>query len=206
MTRAGRTPSVARRAATSSAWLARSANSAHHGTPSAMMYRPERSVSFDVVVGTFVLCTVGDVASTLREGQRVLRPGGTLRFLEHGRSDWGAIARLQTCLAPAWSHVAGAVTWTTMLDPPSRPRAFGPSRSAPVPAGCSSRSWPSPHEHVPRGLRPCARSGRRAAAGRLLVMTRVLPRQAAWPGGLAALIPRSTTASRRPCGRPAHRS
>jgi ubiquinone/menaquinone biosynthesis C-methylase UbiE len=63
--------------------------------------------SFDVIVGTFVLCTVPDLGSVLSECRRVLRPGGALRFLEHGRSDRMAIARAQTWLAPAWARVAG---------------------------------------------------------------------------------------------------
>ena len=63
--------------------------------------------SFDTVVGAFVLCSVGDVAATLQEGRRVLRPGGTLRFLEHARSDHAGIARLQTSLAPAWARASG---------------------------------------------------------------------------------------------------
>jgi AhpD family alkylhydroperoxidase len=63
--------------------------------------------SFDTVVGTFVLCSVDDVASALREGRRVLRPGGTLRFLEHARSDHAGIARLQTRLAPTWARASG---------------------------------------------------------------------------------------------------
>lgn len=68
---------------------------------------PYPDQSFDVVVGTLVLCSVGDIGSTLRECRRVLRPGGTLRVLEHGRSRHAAIARWQTWLAPAWSRVAG---------------------------------------------------------------------------------------------------
>jgi AhpD family alkylhydroperoxidase len=63
--------------------------------------------SFDAVVGTFVLCSVGDVASTLQEGRRVLRSGGSLRFLEHARSDHAGIARLQSRFAPAWSRASG---------------------------------------------------------------------------------------------------
>lgn len=63
--------------------------------------------SFDTVIGTFVLCSVGDVGSTLREARRVLRPGGTARFLEHARSDHRRIARLQTRLAPGWSRASG---------------------------------------------------------------------------------------------------
>ncbi len=63
--------------------------------------------AFDVVVGTFVLCTVNDVARTLAEARRVLRPGGTLRVLEHARSDLPRVARLQASLAPAWARMAG---------------------------------------------------------------------------------------------------
>lgn len=43
----------------------------------------------------------------LREGRRVLRPGGTMRFLEHSRSDQLGVARLQARLAPAWSRTSG---------------------------------------------------------------------------------------------------
>ncbi len=63
--------------------------------------------SFDVIVGTFVLCSVEDVPATLRESRRILRPGGSLRFLEHARSDHGSIAWLQSRLAPGWALVSG---------------------------------------------------------------------------------------------------
>ena len=63
--------------------------------------------SFDVVVGTFVLCSVGDVGATLAEARRVLRSGGTVRFLEHARADDPRLARLQGLLAPAWSRASG---------------------------------------------------------------------------------------------------
>jgi SAM-dependent methyltransferase len=74
------------------------------GDAAAMPY-PDRS--FDVVVGTFVLCSVGDVEATLAEARRVLRGGGTVRLLEHARSGNPVIARLQARLAPAWSRASG---------------------------------------------------------------------------------------------------
>jgi ubiquinone/menaquinone biosynthesis C-methylase UbiE len=74
------------------------------GDAAAMPYPDE---SFDTVVGTFVLCSVGDVAATLHESRRVLRPGGTVRLLEHARSDRRSIARLQGRLAPGWARIAG---------------------------------------------------------------------------------------------------
>lgn len=76
-------------------------------TPGDAAALPYPDSSFDTVVGTFVLCSVGDVAATLQEGRRVLRPGGTLRFLEHARSDHAGIARVQTSLAPAWARASG---------------------------------------------------------------------------------------------------
>ncbi len=51
--------------------------------------------SFDVVVSTLVLCTVGDASRALAEIRRVLKPGGRLVFLEHVRSDGARLARWQ---------------------------------------------------------------------------------------------------------------
>ncbi len=47
------------------------------------------------------------MAATLGEGRRVLRPGGTFRFLEHTRADHAGLARFQSCLAPAWAWAFG---------------------------------------------------------------------------------------------------
>jgi AhpD family alkylhydroperoxidase len=63
--------------------------------------------TFDVVLGTFVLCSVDDVTATLHEGRRVLRPGGTMRFVEHARSEQAGVARLQGWLAPVWFRASG---------------------------------------------------------------------------------------------------
>jgi SAM-dependent methyltransferase len=39
--------------------------------------------STDVVISSLVLCSVADPAAVLAEVRRILRPGGTFRFLEH---------------------------------------------------------------------------------------------------------------------------
>lgn len=61
--------------------------------------------SVDAVVGTYVLCSVGDPAAALAELWRVLRPGGRYVFAEHvaaptgtwlrrGQRTFGALGRL----------------------------------------------------------------------------------------------------------------
>ncbi|WP_284984209.1 class I SAM-dependent methyltransferase [Arthrobacter sp. efr-133-TYG-118] len=61
----------------------------------------------DAVVVSLVLCSVADQAAALAEIRRVLRPGGTLAFYEHVRSDNGVLAAVEDLLTPAWERVAG---------------------------------------------------------------------------------------------------
>lgn len=61
---------------------------------------PFADASFDTVVTTLVLCTVGDQPRALAELRRVLRPGGALLFMEHVRSDDPKLARWQDRFNP----------------------------------------------------------------------------------------------------------
>lgn len=61
--------------------------------------------SVDTVVSTLVLCTVPDVAATLAEIRRVLRPDGELVLLEHV-ADPGRMRQVQRVLNPAWKVLA----------------------------------------------------------------------------------------------------
>jgi ubiquinone/menaquinone biosynthesis C-methylase UbiE len=62
--------------------------------------------TFDSVHIGLVLCSVDDVAATLREIRRVLVPGGRLVVLEHVRGE-GAMGRFQDLVAKPWSRLAG---------------------------------------------------------------------------------------------------
>jgi SAM-dependent methyltransferase len=63
---------------------------------------PFADATFDTVVTSLALCSVSDQAAALAEMRRVLRPGGTLRFLEHVRGEQRWVALSQTVLTPLW--------------------------------------------------------------------------------------------------------
>jgi ubiquinone/menaquinone biosynthesis C-methylase UbiE len=68
---------------------------------------PFRDGAFDTVLSGLVFCSVDDVPAGLAEVRRVLRPGGTVRLLEHVRSTSRLEARWQDLVQPAWTWVAG---------------------------------------------------------------------------------------------------
>ena len=68
---------------------------------------PFRAGAFDTVVSGLVFCSVDDPARGLAEVRRVLAAGGTLRMLEHVRSEHPRRARWQDRLQPMWTRVSG---------------------------------------------------------------------------------------------------
>lgn len=79
---------------------------------------PFNSNNFDTVVCTFTLCSVQDQRKVLKEMRRILRPGGALLFLEHGRAPDANVAKWQDRIEPTWKSVAGGCHLTRAITSP----------------------------------------------------------------------------------------
>jgi SAM-dependent methyltransferase len=79
---------------------------------------PLHNASCDAALCTFTLCTLPEPEKALSELRRVVRPGGTLHFAEHGLSPQAGVVKWQHRIEPLWRELAGGCHLTrdpTML-------------------------------------------------------------------------------------------
>lgn len=85
---------------------------------------PFESNSFDTVVCTYTMCSVQDQAQVVNEMKRILKPGGKLLFLEHGRAPDADVAKWQDRIEPIWKPIAGGCHLTRPITSAVRVGGF----------------------------------------------------------------------------------
>ena len=98
------------------------------GLDGAQLDLPDESV--DHALSTWTLCTIPDVDGALAEVRRVLRPGGTLHFVEHGISDDPVVVRRQRRFEPIQKKLAGGCHITRDIPDLLQSAGFGLRRVA----------------------------------------------------------------------------
>jgi SAM-dependent methyltransferase len=72
--------------------------------------------AFDSVVTTWTLCSIPDPSAALAEMRRVLKPGGTYCFIEHGRAPTDRTARWQDRCDPVWKRISDGCHMNRAID------------------------------------------------------------------------------------------
>lgn len=71
---------------------------------------------FDSIVCTWTLCSIPNVYQALREMHRVLKPGGSFYFVEHGLAPDSDVQGWQRRIEPLWKIIGGGCHLTRQAD------------------------------------------------------------------------------------------
>ena len=85
-------------------------------TQSAEDTLPLPDASVDTAVLTWTLCSIANAPTALQQIKRVLKTGGRLIFLEHGRASDPGVAAWQDRLTPVWKRVGGGCHLNRKID------------------------------------------------------------------------------------------
>jgi ubiquinone/menaquinone biosynthesis C-methylase UbiE len=68
--------------------------------------------TFDAALSTYTMCTISDLDAALAELRRVLKPGGSLHFMEHGLAPDERVQRWQHRFDPLEKRLFGGCSFT----------------------------------------------------------------------------------------------
>ncbi len=77
---------------------------------------PLTDESVDTIVMTWTLCSIANAPRALKQMKRVLKPGGHLVFVEHGRAPDRGVAVWQDRLNPTWKRIGGGCNLNRKVD------------------------------------------------------------------------------------------
>lgn len=77
---------------------------------------PVEDASVDTVVSTWTMCTIPSLTAAISEMRRVLRPDGTLLFVEHVSSAHPWAGRIQRGVQPVWGRFSGGCRLDRDID------------------------------------------------------------------------------------------